>query len=130
MTSESTISSSRLKMVMKMFDVITFHLNGVDPTALPQLSVHTDPSTMDEEEIEKSTPYQKCLMIPLMKHTSLGIGDTRVSVVKKSKRSRDSEPVHGTQVYHRGLCIFLSRKRRVTLRRGRTLRVRVQSIEM
>ena len=37
----------------------------IAPTALPQVSVYTDPSTMDEEEIEKSTPFQKCLMLAL-----------------------------------------------------------------
>lgn len=37
----------------------------ITPTALPQISVYTDPSTMDEEEIEKSTPFQKCLMLTL-----------------------------------------------------------------
>jgi len=37
----------------------------VAPTKLPVVSVHTDPSVMDEEEIEKTTPFQKCLMIAL-----------------------------------------------------------------
>ena len=37
----------------------------IAPTALPQVSVYTDPSTMDDEEIEKSSPFQKCLMITL-----------------------------------------------------------------
>jgi hypothetical protein len=37
----------------------------IAPTALPQVSVYTDPSTMDDEEIEKSSPFQKCLMISL-----------------------------------------------------------------
>lgn len=37
----------------------------IAPTALPQISVYTDPSTMDEEEVEKSTPFQKCLMVSL-----------------------------------------------------------------
>ena len=37
----------------------------IAPTALPQVSVYTDPSTMDEEEVEKSTPFQKCLMLSL-----------------------------------------------------------------
>lgn len=37
----------------------------IAPTALPQISVYTDPSSMDEEEIEKSSPYQKCLMVSL-----------------------------------------------------------------
>ena len=37
----------------------------IAPTALPQVSVYTDPSAMDEEEIEKSTPFQKCLMVTL-----------------------------------------------------------------
>ena len=37
----------------------------IAPTAMPQVSVYTDPSTMDEEEIEKSTPFQKCLMLSL-----------------------------------------------------------------
>jgi len=37
----------------------------IAPTAMPQVSVYTDPSTMDDEEIEKSTPFQKCLMLSL-----------------------------------------------------------------
>ena len=37
----------------------------VAPTKSPVVSVHTDPSVMDEEEIEKTTPFQKCLMIAL-----------------------------------------------------------------
>jgi hypothetical protein len=37
----------------------------IAPTALPQVSVYTDPSTMDEDEIEKSSPFQKCLMVTL-----------------------------------------------------------------
>lgn len=37
----------------------------IAPTALPQVSVYTDPSAMDEDEIEKSTPFQKCLMVTL-----------------------------------------------------------------
>ena len=35
------------------------------PTALPQVSVYTDPSAMNEEDIESSTPLQKCLMLSL-----------------------------------------------------------------
>jgi hypothetical protein len=35
------------------------------PTALPQVSIYTDPSAMNEEDIESSTPFQKCLMLSL-----------------------------------------------------------------
>ena len=33
-----------------------------NPTALPQFSTSGDPSTMDEEELEKTTPFQMCLL--------------------------------------------------------------------
>lgn len=33
-----------------------------NPTVKPEFSAPGDPSTMDEEEIESSTPYQKCLL--------------------------------------------------------------------
>jgi len=34
----------------------------VNPTAVPQVSSYSDPSTMDEDEIEKCTSYQKSLL--------------------------------------------------------------------
>jgi|UniRef100_A0AB38ZM19 hypothetical protein len=37
----------------------------IAPTALPRVPVYTDPSTMDDEEIEKATAFQKCLIITL-----------------------------------------------------------------
>jgi len=37
----------------------------VNPTALPQVSANSDPSTMDEDEIDECTPYQKCLLYTL-----------------------------------------------------------------
>jgi hypothetical protein len=37
----------------------------VNPTALPQVSSAFDSSTMDEDEIEECSPYQKCLLYTL-----------------------------------------------------------------
>ena len=36
-----------------------------NPTALPQFAQTGDPSTIDEDELEKSTPFQKCLLYAL-----------------------------------------------------------------
>ncbi|AET43574.1 hypothetical protein MPWG_00085 [Micromonas pusilla virus PL1] len=37
----------------------------VNPTAMPQIVTSADPSTMDEDEIESATPFQKCLLYTL-----------------------------------------------------------------
>ena len=37
----------------------------VNPMAVPQVSSSSDPSTMDEDEIEDCSPYQKCLLYTL-----------------------------------------------------------------
>ena len=44
----------------------------VSPTAMPQISVYTDPSTMDDEEVEKSTALQKCIMLSLKEAKASG----------------------------------------------------------
>jgi hypothetical protein len=44
----------------------------VSPTAMPQISVYTDPSTMDDEEVEKSTALQKCIMLSLKEAKARG----------------------------------------------------------
>jgi hypothetical protein len=44
----------------------------VNPTALPQVVSPSDPSTMDEEEIESATPFQKCLLRTLDEIYKLG----------------------------------------------------------
>lgn len=58
-----------LKQVKDGYDNIRRHYQSfervVNPTALPQLSVTSDPSTMDDDEIESSTPFQKCLIYVL-----------------------------------------------------------------
>ena len=37
----------------------------VNPTLMPQVTSSSDPSTMDEDEIESATPFQKCLLYTL-----------------------------------------------------------------
>ena len=59
----------RLNNVFKQlkdgYENIRRHYNAyervINPTALPQITSYSDPSTMDEDEIENCTPYQKCL---------------------------------------------------------------------
>ena len=58
-----------LKQLCDGYENIRRHYTSFEridnPTALPQFSVTGDPSTMDEEEIESSTPFQKCLLYAL-----------------------------------------------------------------
>ena len=58
-----------LKQLSDGYDNIRRHYTSFErvdnPTALPQFSASGDPSTMDEEEVESSTPYQKCLLYSL-----------------------------------------------------------------
>ena len=58
-----------LKQLSDGYDNIRRHYTSFErvdnPTALPQFSTSGDPSTMDEEEVESSTPYQKCLLYSL-----------------------------------------------------------------
>jgi hypothetical protein len=58
-----------LKQLSDGYENIRRHYTSFErvdnPTALPQFSTSGDPSTMDEEEVESSTPYQKCLLYSL-----------------------------------------------------------------
>ena len=58
-----------LKQMSDGYDNIRRHYTSFErvdnPTALPQFSTSGDPSTMDEEEVENSTPFQKCLLYSL-----------------------------------------------------------------
>ena len=58
-----------LKQLADGYENIRRHYTAFErvdnPTALPQFSNTGDPSTMDEEEIESSTPFQKCLLYSL-----------------------------------------------------------------
>ena len=58
-----------LKQLSDGYENIRRHYTSFErvdnPTALPQFSASGDPSTMDEEEVESSTPYQKCLLYSL-----------------------------------------------------------------
>jgi len=55
-----------LKQLSDGYDNIRRHYTSFErvdnPTALPQFSTSGDPSTMDEEELEKTTPFQMCLL--------------------------------------------------------------------
>ena len=69
---ELTVNKRINNIIMQIedgFDNVRRHQisyeRAVAPTALPQVCVFTDPSTMDEEEVEKATPFQKCLMLAL-----------------------------------------------------------------
>jgi hypothetical protein len=58
-----------LKQLSDGYENIRRHYTSFErvdnPTALPQFSTSGDPSTMDEDEVESSTPYQKCLLYSL-----------------------------------------------------------------
>ena len=58
-----------LKQVTDGYDNIRRHYISFErvynPTAQPQFKGLGDPSTMDDEEIENSTPFQKCLLYSL-----------------------------------------------------------------
>jgi hypothetical protein len=58
-----------LKQLSDGYDNIRRHFTSFErvdnPTALPQFSTSGDPSTMDEEEVEKTTPFQMCLLYTL-----------------------------------------------------------------
>ena len=58
-----------LKQLSDGYENIRRHYTSFErvdnPTAQPQFSVNGDPSTMDEDEVEKSTPFQKCLLYSL-----------------------------------------------------------------
>ena len=58
-----------LKQVSDGYDNIRRHYISFErvynPTAQPQFKALGDPSTMDDEEIENSTPFQKCLLYSL-----------------------------------------------------------------
>ena len=58
-----------LKQLSDGYENIRRHYTSFEridnPTALPQFSTTGDPSTMDEEEVESSTPFQKCLLYSL-----------------------------------------------------------------
>ena len=58
-----------LKQLKDGYDNIRRHYTSFErvenPTAQPQFTENGDPSTMDEDEIEKSTPFQKCLLYSL-----------------------------------------------------------------
>ena len=55
-----------LKQLSDWYENIRRHYTSFErvdnPTALPQFSKSGDPSTMDEEELESSTPFKKCLL--------------------------------------------------------------------
>lgn len=55
-----------LKQLSDGYDNIRRHYTSFEradnPTAHPQFSTPGDPSTMDEEELEKTTPFQLCLL--------------------------------------------------------------------
>ena len=57
-----------LKQLSDGYENIRRHYTSFErvdnPTAQPQFSVNGDPSTMDEDEVEKSTPFQK--MSPIL----------------------------------------------------------------
>jgi hypothetical protein len=54
------------KQINDGYDNIRRHYTSyervVNPTALPQITTSSDPSTMDDDEIESATPFQKCLL--------------------------------------------------------------------
>jgi hypothetical protein len=58
-----------LKQLCDGYDNIRRHYMSFErvdnPTVLPQFSKIGDPSTMDDEEVENSSPYQKCLLYSL-----------------------------------------------------------------
>ena len=58
-----------LKQLSDGYENIRRHYTSFErvdnPTAQPQFTSNGDPSTMDEEEIEKATPFQKCLLYSL-----------------------------------------------------------------
>lgn len=58
-----------LKQVEDGYDNIRRHYNSFErvdnPTAQPQFNVLGDPTTLDGEDVEKSTPFQKCLLYSL-----------------------------------------------------------------
>src|SRR5210317_168985 len=58
-----------LKQLSDGYENIRRHYTSFErvdnPTALPQFSTSGDPSTMDEDEVESSTPFQKCLLYSL-----------------------------------------------------------------
>ncbi len=58
-----------LEQLSDGYDNIRRHYTSFErvdnPTAQPQFSNSGDPSTMDEDEIENSTPFQKCLLYSL-----------------------------------------------------------------
>lgn len=70
-----------------------------NPTALPQFAQTGDPSTIDEDELEKSTPFQSASCTHSMKPTKLGIEGTRDSVVKKFVRLRVIVHAPGSQKF-------------------------------
>jgi hypothetical protein len=55
-----------LKQLSDGYDNIRRHYTSFErvdnPTAYPQYGTSGDPSTMDEEELEKTTPFQMCLL--------------------------------------------------------------------
>jgi hypothetical protein len=57
------------KQVNDGYDNIRRHYMSFErvdnPTALPQYSALGDPTTIDDEEVENSTPFQKCLLYSL-----------------------------------------------------------------
>ncbi len=70
---EGTTPITRINNVLKQltdgYDNIRRHYISyervVNPTAKPEASSNSDPSTMDEDAIDDCTPYQKCLLYTL-----------------------------------------------------------------
>jgi hypothetical protein len=70
---EGTTPVKRINNILKQltdgYDNIRRHYISyervVNPTAKPEASSNSDPSTMDEDAVDECTPYQKCLLYTL-----------------------------------------------------------------
>jgi len=123
-----------LKQLSDGYENIRRHYTSFErvdnPTAQPQFSNSGDPSTMDEDEIETQHHFKNVFCTRLIRHTSLGIADTRDSAAKKLEPLRDIVRVRGNQSLVLNSLFIHWHRRTMTSLHGNTLQAEVVCFAM